>query len=80
MGNIIRAEVSENNPYWIEKHRYYELKHFCLQYPIWKRNYVSLDGLSSRSSSIGRATDCSVLLLFYFLSKGELVNECLLKN
>lgn len=33
MGNIIRAEVSENNPYWIEKHRYYELKHFCLQYP-----------------------------------------------
>nr|DAQ98009.1 MAG TPA: hypothetical protein [Caudoviricetes sp.] len=31
-------------------------------------------------SSIGRATDCSVLLLFYFLSKGELVNECLLKN
>lgn len=25
MGNIIRAEVSENNPYWIEKHRYYEL-------------------------------------------------------
>lgn len=28
MGNIIRAEVSENNPYWIEKHRYYELKHF----------------------------------------------------
>ena len=37
MGNIIRAEVSENNPYWIEKHRYYELKHFCLQYPTWKR-------------------------------------------
>lgn len=47
MGNIIRAEVSENNPYWIEKHRYYELKHFCLQYPTWKRNYVSLEGLSS---------------------------------
>lgn len=42
MGNIIRAEVSENNPYWIEKHRYYELKHFCLQYPTWKRNYVML--------------------------------------
>lgn len=51
MGNIIRAEVSENNPYWIEKHRYYELKHFCLQYPTWKRNYVSLDGLSSHSAN-----------------------------
>ena len=29
MGNIIRAEVSENNPYWIEKHRYYELNIFA---------------------------------------------------
>lgn len=41
MGNIIRAEVSEKNPYWIEKHRHYELKHFCLQYPIWKKAYSS---------------------------------------
>lgn len=51
MGNIIRAEVSENNPYWIEKHRYYELKHFCLQYPIWKKVYASLDGLSGHSTN-----------------------------
>lgn len=42
MGNIIRAEVSEKNPYWIEKHRHYELKHFCLQYPIWKKAYSSV--------------------------------------
>ena len=34
MGTTLRAELSEKNPYWIEKHRYYELKHFCLQYPI----------------------------------------------
>ena len=32
MGTTLRAELSEKNPYWIEKHRYYELKHFCLQY------------------------------------------------
>lgn len=32
----IRAELSLKNKYWIEKHRYYELKHFCLQYPNWK--------------------------------------------
>lgn len=51
MGNVIRAEVSENNPYWIEKHRYYELKHFCLQYPIWKKVYASLDGLSGHSTN-----------------------------
>lgn len=48
MSTIIRAEVSKKNPYWIEKHRYYELKHFCLQYPIWKQAYLSLGGLSSK--------------------------------
>lgn len=46
MGTTIRAELSEKNPYWIEKHRYYELKHFCLQYPIWKKSYSEMDGFS----------------------------------
>lgn len=48
MGTTIRPELSDKNPYWIEKHRYYELKHFCLQYPIWKKAYLALDGLSRR--------------------------------
>lgn len=48
MGTAIRPELSEKNKYWIEKHRYYELKHFCLQYPIWKKAYYALTGLSSR--------------------------------
>ena len=48
MGTIMRPELSEKNKYWIERHRYYELKHFCLQYPIWKKAYVALDGLSNR--------------------------------
>ena len=33
MATTIRPEVSTRNPFWINKHRYYELKHFCLQYP-----------------------------------------------
>lgn len=41
MGTVIRAEISEKNRYWIDKHRYYELKHFCLQYNEWKRAYTS---------------------------------------
>lgn len=49
MGTTIRPEVSSKNPYWIEKHRYYELKHFCLQYPIWKKIYSSLGGIASPS-------------------------------
>ncbi len=42
MSTTIRPELSEKNHYWIEKHRYYELKHFCLQYPSWRRKYNSL--------------------------------------
>lgn len=52
MGTTIRPEISEQNKYWIEKHRYYELKHFCLQYPIWKKAHVSLDGLSKRPTDL----------------------------
>lgn len=39
MATVIRAKISENNKYYIDKHRYYELKHFCLQYKDWKRSY-----------------------------------------
>lgn len=52
MGTKIRPEVSENNKYWISRHRYYELKHFCLQYPLWKKAYVALDDLAIRSSEL----------------------------
>lgn len=52
MGTNIRPEVSEKNPYWIERHRYYELKHFCLQYPSWKRAYFALDGMSKRPGDL----------------------------
>lgn len=43
MGTTIRPEVSRQNKYHISKHRYYELKHFCLQYPDWKRSYQALN-------------------------------------
>ena len=41
MATVIRATISEKNKYFIDKHRYYELKHFCLQYNEWKKNYNS---------------------------------------
>lgn len=52
MGTAIRPEISENNKYWIEKHRYYELRHFCLQYPIWKKAHAALSGLSKRPADL----------------------------
>lgn len=41
MATVIRAQISEKNKYYIDKHRYYELKHFCLQYNEWKKAYTS---------------------------------------
>lgn len=38
----LKSELSKKNKYYLPKHRYYELKHFCLQYPEWKRAYLSL--------------------------------------
>lgn len=42
MSTDIRAEISKENPYWISKHRYYELKHFCMQYPEWTRSLLAI--------------------------------------
>lgn len=46
MSTVLRAELSEKNKYYVDKHRYYELKHFCLQYPTWKKLYYEIDGYS----------------------------------
>lgn len=54
MGTNIRSELSEKNKYWIPKHRYYELKHFCMQYSLWKKIYNNIDGYAKASAeSIG---------------------------
>lgn len=48
----LKPELSTKNQYWISKHRYYELKHFCLQYPTWKKAHDALDGLSKRPEDL----------------------------
>lgn len=39
----LKPELSTKNKYWLPKHRYYELRHFCLQYPDWKNLYSRLE-------------------------------------
>lgn len=53
MGTVIRPEISEKNKYWIDKHRYYELKHFCLQYKEWKKAYAACNESIIFASSFG---------------------------
>lgn len=75
MSTVIRPEISKSREYWLEEHRYYELKHFCLQYPIWKETYeamrenVKTSGLLDlyiKSNLIGDPTgDCVEARMFY---------------
>lgn len=48
MGNHEKTELSKKNQYYISKHRYLELKHFCLQYPEWVEELREIDGMAGR--------------------------------
>ena len=55
MATVIRAKISKKNKYHIEKHRHYELKHFCLQYPLWKKLHYEFSDPGIPLSTIERA-------------------------
>lgn len=40
--------------YELSKHRFYELKHFCLQYPEWKKLYLAADGWAGKGDTTSR--------------------------
>ena len=81
---MIRPEISEKNKYWISKHRHYELKHFCLQYPTWKKTYAAIDELStslpmtervSSSNIPGDPTAKCVMRKAYYLERISLIEK-----
>lgn len=84
MTTVIRPEISTKNRYWIDKHRHYELKHFCLQYPTWKKaisnSYVTNSSLSyiGSLSSNNRPSDPTSRLAMtkiYYSEKIELIER-----
>ena len=88
MGTTVRAELSQRNKYWIERHRYYELKHFCFHYPIWKKAYKTLDGLSkksdnfylpSKTNDISDPTERCVEARSYYLRFIEMIEKTAMK-
>ena len=60
MATKIRPELSIKNKYHIDKHRHYELKHFCLQYPKWKKAYNSVDDTSVSLSTIENVNSSNI--------------------
>lgn len=57
MDQSMKSEVSKSNKYWIERHRYYELKHFCMQFPIWKKMIDQINLYQSHGSLINLDKD-----------------------
>lgn len=84
MGTTIRPEISKKNRYWIDKHRYYELKHFCLQYPTWKKAYLSLDSMvkfaydtinAGRTNKIQKPVEDCVIAREFYETRISMVEE-----
>lgn len=71
----VRAEISKKKDWYIPKNRYYELKHFCLQYLEWERKYAALDSLSKQPTELEKVgktnnipdpvADCAEKMEFY---------------
>ncbi len=84
MGTVIRAEISKSNDYYISKHRYYELKHFCLQYPEWKKaineiSYIKMHATSEKvqTSDISDITSELAEKLYYYQSKIKTIDDAI---
>lgn len=84
MATLIRPEISEKNKYYIDKHRHYELKHFCLQYPEWKKAYSEFSNPSMALSTIERVPTSNIpsdptakraMLKAYYAEKIELIEK-----
>lgn len=72
MATKIRPELSIRNKYRIDKHRHYELKHFCLQYPRWKKAHADLTNLSSSLSRIEEMSSTNI--------PGDPTSKCAMKK
>lgn len=89
MATKIRPEISEKNKYWIDKHRHYELKHFCLQYPIWKKNYAEFCNPSMSLSMIERVPTSNIpgdptakraMMKAYYLERINLIEKAAMET
>lgn len=60
MATVVRPEITSKSDYWIDKHRHYELKHFCLQYPKWKKAYSDLTESSISASKLERESSTNI--------------------
>lgn len=83
MSTMIRPELSIKNKYHIDKHRHYELKHFCLQYSQWKKRYQDISetvrtskfNQTPVSGSPGDPTCTTALKKAYYSKRIDLIEQ-----
>ena len=79
---LIRPELSRKNKYYIPKHRYYELLHFCRQYDDWKKELSSIALLGSPTvefhseHSENSTTERNAIRINQLRTKMGLVEKC----
>ena len=74
-----RTSISKKNKYWISKHRYLELRHFCLQYPEWKsqlRDAAWCQGETGGDRQWADPTCKSLYACEELISKIRMVERC----
>lgn len=76
------GEMSIKNKYWINKERYYELKHFCLQYDLWKEERTNLPlfssihyGVKPSKNDIFNPTERDAFWLKYYSDRIQMIEE-----
>lgn len=83
MSTVIRPELSESNKYWISRQRYYELKHFCLQYCEWKKALedisvyprLEMDGEYVMIGEVAKPVEECVELRERYLARMRIIEE-----
>ena len=84
MATIIRPEISNKSKWYISRERYYELKHFCLQYPIWVKAEQAitamaenrLDGIKVQTSGYVDILERCRQQSEWYLERIRLVERC----
>lgn len=76
--------LSTKNPYYLTKHRFYEVYHYAMQYQEWKDEYrtteqtmrgIAYDGVKVKSSGSGDALERVAIRLTELSEKIEMLEE-----
>lgn len=70
MSTEIRPEISKKSKYWLSKHRYYELLHWCRQYDEW---------WASRSEHLNTLNSAALISIKEGKSTKSIVEEAVIK-